>query len=79
MPTYIHEQEGWPRFHWSSEGLAEQLGDAQQLALQLCAIKLWAAKEMTVRPDSIIVGRRLRHLGATNDRPSGLPNRFWSR
>ena len=55
MPTYIHEQGGWPRFHWSSEGLAEQLGDAQQLALQLCAIKLWAAKEMTVRPDSIIV------------------------
>jgi hypothetical protein len=25
MPTYIHELEGWPRFHRSGEGLAKQL------------------------------------------------------
>ncbi|MFK0690907.1 Fic family protein [Mesorhizobium sp. IMUNJ 23033] len=25
MPTYIHELEGWPRFEWNSQGLAEQL------------------------------------------------------
>ena len=25
MPTYIHELEGWPRFHWSSQDIAEKL------------------------------------------------------